>query len=147
MEYKWQSINWRDTCLICFAFLSNVESQTMLPIKCLEYSGCQQTNRQSITPECKWQNQIKTQELYKHGQRPLCRSMPQLYFYEQLLHKWQLPAMLTAKGLLKQPLLSKFWVKFDTNCSTKRQDVCLVNEGSIRGKEVRVYKLANTSRY
>ena len=49
----------------------------------------------------------------------------------------------TTWALLKQPLLSKFLVKFNKTCSAKRLDVCLVNESSIHQTEVRIYKLAN----
>ena len=59
----------------------------------------------------------------------------------------QIPAMNTARALLKEPYQRKLLTKFDETCSPEGLNVHLVYGSSKLKPECRVYKMANNSLY
>ena len=73
--------------------------------------------------------------------------MSQLNSYVQFLFMLQIPAMDTARALLKEPFQCKLLAKFDETCSAEGINVHLVYGSSKLKPECRVYKMPNNSLY
>ena len=69
--------------------------------------------------------------------------MSQLNSYVQFLFMLQIPAMDTARALLKEPKQCKLLAKFNETCSADGLNVHLVYGSSKVKPECRVYKMLN----
>ena len=71
--------------------------------------------------------------------------MSQFDSYVQFLFMLQIPAMDTARALLKEPWQRKLLAKFDETYSAEGLNIHLVYGGSKLKPECRVYKMPNNS--